>query len=115
MPTYRYECQSCGHGLELFQSMTEKPRRKCPDCGKPKLQRLIGAGAGVIFKGSGFYETDYRSSSYKAAEKAAGTDTKAGGDSGAGGGSTGGKAADAAPATPKRAAEPPAGGAPAKT
>jgi putative FmdB family regulatory protein len=66
MPTYRYECQACGHTLEAFQSMTEKALRKCPDCGKQKLQRLIGAGAGVIFKGSGFYETDYRSASYQA-------------------------------------------------
>jgi putative FmdB family regulatory protein len=66
MPTYRYECQACGHTLEAFQSMTEKALRKCPACSKQKLQRLIGAGAGVIFKGSGFYETDYRSASYQA-------------------------------------------------
>ena len=71
MPTYRYECQSCGHALELFQSMSERPKRKCPGCGRPKLQRLIGAGAGVIFKGSGFYQTDYRSASYRAGEKTA--------------------------------------------
>ena len=69
MPTYRYECQACGHTLEAFQSMTENALRKCPACGKQKLQRLIGAGAGVIFKGSGFYETDYRGDSYAADAK----------------------------------------------
>ena len=60
MPTYRYECESCSHEFELFQSMTEKLKKKCPECGKPKLIRLIGAGAAVIFKGSGFYQTDYK-------------------------------------------------------
>ena len=61
MPTYDYICQACGHELEIFQSMTESPKRKCPECGKLKLKRQIGTGAGLIFKGSGFYETDYRS------------------------------------------------------
>jgi putative FmdB family regulatory protein len=70
VPTYGYECQACGHGFEEFQSITAGARRKCPSCGKLKLQRLIGPGAAVIFKGGGFYETDYRSSSYKAGEKA---------------------------------------------
>ena len=65
MPTYDYRCEECGHEFELFQSMTAKVRRKCPECSQPKLKRLIGAGAAVIFKGSGFYETDYRSDSYK--------------------------------------------------
>ena len=70
MPTYDYRCEACGHALEMFQSMSEKPKRKCPECGAPKLQRLIGAGAGFLFKGSGYYLTDYRSDSYKqAAEK----------------------------------------------
>ena len=69
MPTYRYQCDACGHEMELFQSMSDAPKRKCPSCGKAKLQRLIGAGAGVIFKGSGFYQTDYRSSSYSDGEK----------------------------------------------
>ena len=64
MPTYEYECQKCGHFFELFQSMTEEPRKRCPKC-KGKVKRLIGTGAGIIFKGSGFYETDYRSESYK--------------------------------------------------
>lgn len=65
MPTYDYRCGACGHEFELFQSMKDGPKRKCPECGKPKLERLIGTGAGIIFKGSGFYETDYRSSDYK--------------------------------------------------
>ena len=65
MPTYEYECGSCGHHLEIFQSMKDAPLKKCPECGKNKLQRLIGPGAGIIFKGSGFYQTDYRSESYK--------------------------------------------------
>ncbi|MEI7767259.1 MAG: zinc ribbon domain-containing protein [Phycisphaerae bacterium] len=64
MPTYEYACQACDHRFEEFQSMTAKPVRKCPKCGKLKVKRLISAGAGVIFKGSGFYETDYRSKSY---------------------------------------------------
>lgn len=70
MPTYEYACQACGHKFEEFQSITAKPIRKCPKCSKLKVQRLISAGAGVIFKGSGFYETDYRSESYKSAAKA---------------------------------------------
>ncbi|MDR1611154.1 MAG: zinc ribbon domain-containing protein [Planctomycetota bacterium] len=60
MPTYEYECANCAHSFEEFQSMSDKPLRKCPQCGKNKLERLIGAGAGIIFKGSGFYETDYK-------------------------------------------------------
>ena len=69
MPTYDYVCNACGHEFELFQSMTDSVKKKCPECNKRSLERLIGTGAGVIFKGSGFYETDYRSDSYhKAAE-----------------------------------------------
>ena len=64
MPTYEYECAACGKKLEHFQSMKDAPIRKCPKCGKLRLKRLISGGAGVIFKGSGFYTTDYRSSSY---------------------------------------------------
>ncbi|MHC4371480.1 MAG: FmdB family zinc ribbon protein, partial [Planctomycetota bacterium] len=64
MPTYDYVCGKCEHQFEQFQSITAKPIRKCPECGKMQLQRLIGAGAGIIFKGSGFYQTDYRSESY---------------------------------------------------
>lgn len=69
MPTYDYLCDSCGHKFEKFQSITARPLRKCPECGKNQLKRLIGTGAGIIFKGSGFYETDYRSESYKEAKK----------------------------------------------
>ena len=65
MPTYEYICQKCEHHFEQFQSMTASPIRKCPHCGKNSVKRLIGKGAGIIFKGSGFYETDYRSDSYK--------------------------------------------------
>ena len=70
MPTYDYECDACGHTFELFQSISEPVQKKCPKCGKLKLRRLFGTGAAVVFKGSGFYQTDYRSDSYKkAAEK----------------------------------------------
>ena len=77
MPTYDYRCNACAHKFELFQSMSDKVKRKCPECGKNTLERLIGTGAAVLFKGSGFYETDYRSKSYQDAaksEKAAATD-----------------------------------------
>src|SRR6266480_3034623 len=70
MPTYEYHCDACEHHFDEFQSMSEKPLKKCPKCGKRKLRRLFGAGAAVIFKGSGFYQTDYRSESYKSAAKA---------------------------------------------
>jgi putative FmdB family regulatory protein len=65
MPTYDYECDACGHRFELYQSISAAPERKCPECKKLKLRRLIGTGAAVVFKGSGFYQTDYRSDSYK--------------------------------------------------
>ena len=65
MPTYEYACRACGHEFEEFQSMSAKPLRKCPECAKSALERLIGTGAAIIFKGGGFYETDYRSESYK--------------------------------------------------
>ena len=71
MPTYDYACRSCGHRFEHFQSMSSLALTDCPSCKKPALERLIGAGAGVIFKGSGFYQTDYRSSSYQSDAKQA--------------------------------------------
>jgi putative FmdB family regulatory protein len=85
MPTYDYVCEACKHEFELFQSIKEEAKRKCPECGKNRLRRLIGPGAAIVFKGSGFYKTDYRSESYKkaaAAEKSstaekAGTSTSA--------------------------------------
>ncbi len=68
MPTYEYACSSCKHQFERFQQITEEPVQTCPECGG-SVKRLISGGAGIIFKGSGFYITDYRSESYKAAEK----------------------------------------------
>ncbi len=70
MPTYDYKCDACEHTFEEFQSFSEKPLTTCPKCKKKKLQRLFGTGAAILFKGSGFYETDYRSEGYKAAAKA---------------------------------------------
>ena len=68
MPTYEYECSKCGKKFDLFQGMTEPHVKKCPDC-SGAVRRLISGGGGIIFKGSGFYATDYRSSSYKDKEK----------------------------------------------
>ncbi len=70
MPTYDYLCDACGHKFEEFQMMSEALLTKCPECKKKKLRRLIGSGSSIIFKGSGFYETDYRSEAYKNAAKA---------------------------------------------
>ena len=64
MPTYEYECLDCKHSFEEFQSMSAEPLKTCPEC-TGKVQRLIGTGAGILFKGSGFYQTDYRSDSYR--------------------------------------------------
>lgn len=69
MPTYQYKCDACGFELEKFQSITAAPVRKCPKCGKNQLRRLIGTGSALIFKGQGFYTTDYRSEAYKSAAK----------------------------------------------
>lgn len=87
MPTYDYVCDACGHKFEEFQSISDKPLKKCPKCKKSKLRRLFGTGAAVVFKGSGFYQTDYRSEAYKKAaqaDKSAGetksSESKAGGD-----------------------------------
>jgi putative FmdB family regulatory protein len=75
MPTYDYLCEACGHKFELFQAMSDPVQKKCPACKKSKLRRLFGTGAAVMFKGSGFYQTDYRSDSYK---KAASADSNSG-------------------------------------
>ncbi len=74
MPTYEYECSDCGYRFEEFQSMTAEPLKKCPKCGKNSLRRLIGLGMGIIFKGSGFYETDYKRKS--SPEKKEGSEKK---------------------------------------
>ena len=87
MPTYDYVCRSCGHAFEQFQSMSEEPQKRCPKCGRDALERLIGAGAGFLFKGSGFYQTDYK----RPAEPKAGAPAKS-----------------AAPATPPAAPKSPA-------
>ena len=79
MPTYDYECDACGHKFELFQSITADPERRCPECKKLKLRRLFGTGGAIVFKGSGFYQTDYRSKSYQ--EKAAADKTASSGES----------------------------------
>jgi putative FmdB family regulatory protein len=84
MPTYEYQCQDCGHDFEQYQQITASPLRRCPSCGRTALKRLIGTGAGVLFRGSGFYQTDYRSAGYKDAAKkdkpggAEGSDSKSG-------------------------------------
>ena len=70
MPTYEYICEACDHTFDELQSFSEEPLKKCPACKKNKLRRAFGTGAAVLFKGSGFYETDYRSDSYKAGAKA---------------------------------------------
>jgi putative FmdB family regulatory protein len=76
MPTYEYHCDACGHEFDEMQSFSAEPLTKCPSCKKKKLRRLFGTGASIIFKGSGFYETDYRSESYKSGAKAESDATK---------------------------------------
>src|SRR5438874_12303688 len=99
MPTYEYHCDACEHNFDEFQSMSEEPLKKCPRCGKKKLRRVYGPGAAILFKGSGFYQTDYRSESYKSAAKAEQEHAKSsdGGKSGTDG--TAGKASEAGSAT----------------
>jgi len=70
MPTYEYRCDSCFHEFEEFQYIKDAPLEKCPKCKKNKLRRLIGGGAAIVFRGNGFYQTDYRSDSYRSAAKA---------------------------------------------
>ena len=69
MPTYAYRCESCQHEFEEYQSITSEPIKVCPECKRPKVRRLIGTGSALLFKGSGFYQTDYRSSSYSEGAK----------------------------------------------
>ncbi len=70
MPTYDYQCDACEHAFELYQGINDAKKRKCPECGKLKLRRPMGPGAAAVFKGPGFYQTDYRSESYKKAQAA---------------------------------------------
>lgn len=94
MPTYDYRCKGCSHAWEEWQSITAPATKKCPKCGKPKAERVIGPGAGVLFRGSGFYITDYRSDSYKKAAKAESgskSESKSEGGKSEGGKSEGGK------------------------
>lgn len=70
MPTYDYQCDACDHKFEQYQGINDEKLKKCPECGKLKLRRLIGTGAAIVFKGSGFYQTDYRSESYNKAKAA---------------------------------------------
>lgn len=106
MPTYDYVCSACKKSFEIFHSMTEAPRRKCPACGKSALERQLGTGGAIIFKGSGFYQTDYRSASYKKAAEAdakpaGGAETKPA-DTAA----TASKPADSTPTKPAAEAKP---------
>jgi putative FmdB family regulatory protein len=81
MPTYEYKCSACEHTFERFQSITAEPVKRCPECGKAKVKRLLGTGAGLIFKGSGFYITDYRDSSYKEKAKSESSSSSSSGES----------------------------------
>ena len=101
MPTYEYRCEACSHHLEEFQSIKAAPLVKCPECGKKKLVRLISGGAAIVFKGSGFYQTDYRSDSYKKGAKESKT--------------TETTAPATPPTTPSAPTTPPAATTPAKT
>jgi putative FmdB family regulatory protein len=96
MPTYDYRCKKCGHTWEQFQSIKAEPLKKCPECKKNQAERVISAGAAILFKGSGFYLTDYRSDSYKkaaAADKPASTPSETKSDS-----SSNGSKSDSKPA-----------------
>jgi putative FmdB family regulatory protein len=105
MPTYEYKCTACGHAFEQFQSMTAPPVKRCPQCGKAKVKRLLGTGAGVIFKGSGFYTTDYRDASYKEKAKAEAGGGSGGSSEGSSESKSGGESkSDAKPAESKPAA-----------
>jgi putative FmdB family regulatory protein len=102
MPTYEYVCSKCGHHFEKFQSMRDEPLKKCPKCSKAALKRLIGGGAGLIFKGSGFYITDYKN---KPPSKSEAAESKPAAEKGAG---------EAKPASAPATQAPAAAAAPAK-
>jgi putative FmdB family regulatory protein len=103
MPTYDYKCNACGHAFERFQSITSPPITKCPECGKNKVKRLLGTGAGLIFKGSGFYITDYRDSGYKeAAKKDSGSSSSSDSSSSSSGDSAKPATSESKPAAPAK-------------
>jgi len=116
MPTYEYKCDACGNAFEKFQSMSSAAIKKCPACGKNKVRRLMGVGAGLIFKGSGFYITDYRDKAYTdkakaetgGSESTPATETKTGSDSkfGENKGSETKSASDSAPVASQAPAKP---------
>jgi putative FmdB family regulatory protein len=101
MPTYDYVCEACQHEFEEFQSMMDDPLKVCPECGKKKLRRLFGSGAAILFKGSGFYQTDYRSESYKAAAKADSNGTGSNGTAGKSDAKTGASESKSGEKSPK--------------
>lgn len=110
MPTYEYSCEKCGKNFEAFQSMRDEAFKECPqekcqqeEWGHGKVKRLLGTGAGLIFKGSGFYITDYRSNSYKEAAKKD-APTASGGEKSSGG-KEGAASTSSAPAAPAKPAE----------
>lgn len=76
MPTYEYRCDNCSHEFEEFQYIKEEPLKKCPSCGKNRLRRLISGGAAIVFKGSGFYETDYKRNAAKTPKNEAKAESK---------------------------------------
>src|SRR5215207_1809541 len=108
MPTYEYKCFACNHTFERFQSITADPIKRCPECGKAKVKRLLGTGGGFVFKGSGFYITDYRDSTYHDKAKSESGDAAKTGETSSGDAKAPAdakQAADAKPAT-TAAAEP---------
>jgi putative FmdB family regulatory protein len=113
MPTYDYQCTECQHGFEAFQSITANPLTDCPECKKPALKRLIGSGAGLIFKGTGFYCTDYKSTSRKQDEsvdrhKKAAKEVKESTSSSSSNGSNGGGSTSGASSSSSSSTTPPA-------
>lgn len=98
MPTYDYSCPDCEHKFQRFQSMSADPVKLCPQCNKENVKRLIGTGGGLIFKGSGFYITDYRSSSYSEGKKSEGG-SGAGESSASGSGSSNSAGSTSAPSS----------------
>jgi|SRR5579864_7828622 len=105
MPTYDYVCDACRHEFEAYESIKSDARTVCPECHEPKLRRKIGAGAAILFKGSGFYQTDYRSESYK---KRAEADKPA--DSAAKSSDSSPKSADASPSPKAETSKPQSNG-----